>query len=62
MKREYIIPVIKVVRIIESRMLMISGPSAGDQGDPSLGSRDDADLFPTDDLMWGDSPLNNLIR
>lgn len=62
MKKQYMTPATEWVMIDKVLILDGSGPSAGDQTDPSLNSRDDDDLFSTDDQLWGDIPLTNLLR
>ena len=39
-----------------------SGPTAGDQRDPTIGSRDDEDLFSPEQQLWGDNQLFNMIK
>ena len=47
-----------------NRMVVLagSGPTAGDQSNPSIGSRDDEDLFSTENLLWDDTPMFNMIK
>ena len=60
MKKQYMKPATEWVMIDKVVILAGSGPNAGDQSDPTVGSRDDEDLFSSDNLLWSDSPLFNL--
>ena len=47
-----------------NRMVVLagSGPTAGDQSNPTIGSRDDEDLFSPEQQLWGDNQLFNMIK
>ena len=62
MKKQYMKPVTEWFMINRMVVLAGSGPTAGDQSNPTIGSRDDEDLFSSDNMLWSDSPLFNLTN
>jgi len=62
MKKQYMTPATEWVMIDKVVILAGSGPTAGDQSDPTIGSRDDEDLFSPEQQLWGDNQLFNMIK
>jgi len=62
MKKQYMTPATEWVMIDKVVILAGSGPTAGAQSDPTIGSRDDEDLFSPEQQLWGDNQLFNMIK
>lgn len=62
MKKQYMTPATEWVMIDKVVILAGSGPTAGGQSDPTIGSRDDEDLFSPEQQLWGDNQLFNMIK
>lgn len=62
MKKQYMTPATEWVMTDKVVILAGSGPTAGDQNDPTIGSRDDEDLFSPEQQLWGDNQLFNMIK
>lgn len=62
MKKQYMTPATEWVMIDKVVILAGSGPTAGEQSDPTIGSRDDEDLFSPEQQLWGDNQLFNMIK
>lgn len=62
MKKQYMTPATEWVMIDKVVILAGSGPTAVDQSDPTIGSRDDEDLFSPEQQLWGDNQLFNMIK
>lgn len=55
-------PATEWVMIDKVVILAGSGPTAGDQSDPTIGCREEDDLWSAEDQLFGDTPLFNLTK
>jgi len=62
MKKQYMTPATEWVMIDKVVILAGSGPTAGDQSDPTIGCREEDDLWSAEDQLFGDNPLFNLTK